>query len=83
MASVQYYQRRRSGLGERFLDRVIETLAKIQAFPQIGRLDEGGFRVFAVKGFPFNVLYKPYPDFLYIAAIAHLGRAHGYWLERT
>ena len=55
--SANSYQGRRSGLGERFLDNVIASLETISTFPQVGKLDQAGYRTFRVKGFPFNICY--------------------------
>ena len=79
--TVKFYQGRRTGLGNRFLENVISTLETISHFPKIGQMDQAGYRVFRVKGFPFNVL-KPYPDYIFIVAVAYQHRKHGYWLDR-
>ena len=36
-----------------------------------------------VKGFPFNVVYRPSETEILIVAIAHQSRQPGYWLARV
>ena len=80
--AAHYYEDRMEGLGDRFMDEVDRTLNTIASFPEIGREDWAGFRVFRVKHFPFNLLYKAFPDHIYILAVAHQRRRQGYWQNR-
>jgi plasmid stabilization system protein ParE len=79
---VDFYQERRMGLGARFFEGVTSTLEHLSAFPEMGRLDLAGYRVFRVSGFPINLLYKAFPSHLFVVAVAHQRRKQGFWLDR-
>jgi len=86
-AAVSWYDERRPGLGEEFFVATDETFRLIRQFPEIGkRAPEvhrtSSVRKIAVEGFPYWVVYQELPALLYVVAIAHFRRRHGYWRYR-
>jgi hypothetical protein len=49
-------------LGTRFLDAVEECVPQIVAHPEIGPIVEEPIRGLLLRGFPFSVFYRLYPD---------------------
>jgi hypothetical protein len=81
-AAAAYYEGRERGLGDQFLDEVEEGLQKIQQFPRLWPVYEGEYRRYLLKRFPFGLMYRIDPEQIFIIAIAHLHRRHGYWKSR-
>jgi toxin ParE1/3/4 len=82
--AAEHYEDRRSGLGVRFLGCVAHTAARIDQFPGIGapwRAGHEEVRRFAVRGFPYFLIYITEPV-VTIVAVAHAKRRPGYWMDR-
>jgi plasmid stabilization system protein ParE len=80
--SARFYERRRTYLGEAFLDRIEESLAQIQTNPDWGRAGKLRSRSWKVLRFPFRIIYLEQPDRIWIVAVAHLSRKPDYWSTR-
>ncbi|HEV3456441.1 MAG TPA: type II toxin-antitoxin system RelE/ParE family toxin [Thermoanaerobaculia bacterium] len=85
--AARWYEERRSGLGQRFLDAVASTLDRIVLYPAAGApvpyvAIELAVRQAPVNRFPYHVVYLEMPEELRILAVAHDRRRPGYWLER-
>lgn len=81
------YEEQRPGLGERFLQEIAVTTARIRQFPRAGapvkRVPAGlGARQAPIKGFPYHVVYLEKENEIRVLAIAHYRRRPGYWRER-
>lgn len=37
----------------------------------------------SVERFPFSIVYVPFDEVLFVAAVAHMSRKPGYWLRRV
>jgi len=81
--SVEFYDTRLDGLGLRFLAAVEGTVEGISADPEAGAPVAGGFRKRIVLGFPYNIIYRVWEDYIYLVAVAHHHRRPGYWRERA
>ena len=81
--SIDFYEVRFEGLGLRFLAAVEETTKRIVAYPEAGAPLAGEFRKRIVQGFPFNMIYHVWEDYIYVVAVAHHHRRPGYWRERA
>jgi len=77
--AVRWYEARRAGLGGEFFDTVAETLARIEANPEIGTTisADGQTRRALLVKFPYQVVYRLRPTEIVIVAIAHLKRRPG------
>ena len=80
--SVSFYEARYAGLGLRFLAAVETTTGRIEEQPDAGSPLEGGYRKWIVAGFPFNVIYRVWDDYVYLVAVAHHRRRPDYWRDR-
>ena len=85
-ATAAWYERRRPGLGDRFLDGVEATIQRIREAPLAGALIPLRRLTISVRrqpvpGFPFIVAYVVEPA-LVVVAIAHTSRRPGYWRAR-
>jgi len=81
--SVEFYEARLDGLGLRFLSAVEQTAERISAHPEAGAPVGGEFRKRIVPGFPYNIIYRVWEDYIYLVAIAHQHRRPGYWRDRS
>lgn len=79
--SVEFYETRLYGLGFRFLSAVEQTAERISAHPEAGASLAREFRKRIVPGFPYNIIYRVWEDYIYLVAVAHHRRRPGYWRE--
>jgi plasmid stabilization system protein ParE len=77
-----WYRQRDPVLGTRFLDAVEECVAQIVAHPQIGPIVEEPIRRLLLRGFPFSVFYRLYPDEAVVIACVHGARSPQVWRRR-
>ena len=81
--SFYFYEVRLDGLGLRFLSAVEQTVQRISTHPDAGAPLAGEFRKRIVPGFPYNIIYRVWEDYIYLVAVAHHSRRPGYWRERA
>ena len=81
--SIEFYGARLEGLAVRFLAAVEQTTERIIAHAEAGATLTGEFRKRIVQGFPFNVIYRVWEDYIYLVAVAHHHRRPSYWRERA
>ena len=81
--AFNFYDERLDGLGLRFLLSVEQTADRITIHPEAGAPLAGEFRKRIVSGFPYNIIYRVWEDYIYLIAVAHHRRRPGYWRERT
>ncbi len=81
-SSVEFYDARLDGLGLRFLAAVEKTTERISDGPDAGAPLQGGYRKRVVSGFPYNIIYRVWEDYVYVVAVAHQHRHPGYWRQR-
>jgi ParE toxin of type II toxin-antitoxin system, parDE len=80
-AEVYYYDRKESGLGDRFYREVIGCFDWISENPTVARLRENYRRV-NLKVFPFYVAYVVEEDLIWVLAVAQANQMPGYWMHR-
>ena len=81
-AAAAFYQDKRPGLAQHFLDSLEHALHRIQRHPQAYRQIEDDIRKCRVPHFPYGVIYRVRSGFIEIIAVMHLRRSPGYWKER-
>ena len=81
--SFYFYEARLDGLGMRFLSAVEQTVQRISTHPDAGAPLAGEFRKRTVPGFPYNIIYRVWEDYIYLVAVAHHSRRPGYWRQRA
>ncbi|MGH7823986.1 MAG: type II toxin-antitoxin system RelE/ParE family toxin [Candidatus Binatia bacterium] len=81
--AVEFYEARLDGLGLRFLSAIEPTVERISDHPEAGAPLGAEFRKRIVSGFPYNIIYRVWEDYIYLVAVAHQHRRPGYWRDRT
>jgi plasmid stabilization system protein ParE len=81
--SFEFYEARLGGLGLRFLSAVEQTVERISTHPETGAPLASEFRKRIVSGFPYNIIYRVWEDYIYLVAVAHHHRRPGYWRDRS
>jgi hypothetical protein len=74
-SAAAWYENRREGLGSEFLDRVGETLAKIEMNPDGYAVGYRGLRRANLDQFPYGLWFFVKPDNSLVVACLH-GRRH-------
>ena len=81
--AMDWYDEKRTGLGNELMSEVQEALRKLVNNPAIGaRYRNGPTRFYRLDRFPYVIYYEEFPDRLWIKAIAHGRRRQGYWSRR-
>ncbi|MBK7380906.1 MAG: type II toxin-antitoxin system RelE/ParE family toxin [Ignavibacteriales bacterium] len=80
--AIEYYDLQVKGLGQRFLDEVLETIEIIKAFPSSWIQNTINTRKASLRKFPYNLIYSILNNKIYIIAIAHQNRLPEYWIDR-
>jgi toxin ParE2 len=81
--AVEFYEGRLDGLGFRFLLAVEQTAERIVVHPEAGAPLGSEFRKRIVPGFPYNIIYRVWEDYIFLVAVAHQHRRPGYWRSRS
>jgi plasmid stabilization system protein ParE len=81
-AAVAWYAERSVRAAERFIEELTSTLAMIAEAPHQWTRFEGNTRRVVLRHYPFVVIYRAFPDFIEILAVAHGRRRPGYWRDR-
>jgi toxin ParE1/3/4 len=74
--------RRKSGLGARFRDEVVEAVERIVSNPELPRLRTKGYRRVNLRAFPHYIAYVIRGEVIWIVAIAHGHRRPEFWIDR-
>ena len=78
----QYYNKRQTGLGERF-KAVAQASARLVAErPLSWQRERGPVRRCLIRGFPYKLLYVVRDHEVVVIAVAHTHRKPAYWLDR-
>jgi plasmid stabilization system protein ParE len=88
MAAAEWYDVRRGGLGDRFLDEVGFVLQAIESrpasFPQLAdTTPDLEIRRALLPRFPYALVFLELTDEIRIVAVAHAKREPNYWLNRV
>lgn len=80
--AAHYYDRRRPGLGDEFLDEIAFVVGRIKDKPLAIAPFENGMRARLLGRFPYAIVYRAGSGFAFIVAVAHNARRPGYWRRR-
>jgi plasmid stabilization system protein ParE len=80
--AFRWYEQRRRGLGEKFLQTVQETLSAIEANPQQYARVRGEIRRAVIRRFPYAILYLAEPDAAVVLGCFHSKRDPRRWHSR-
>ena len=76
------YERKREGLGFRFIRAVEQSTQRIADHPEVGAQLGRKDRRWIVFHFPFTVIYRSEQENVLVLAIMHQHRKPGYWKWR-
>lgn len=80
--AAEYYDRIDPSLGDRFIDEIERTLARIIRFPYSGSTLSPRTRRIRLSGFPYGIIYRVTSEGILVLAVMHLQRKPGYWRDR-
>jgi plasmid stabilization system protein ParE len=80
--AIDWYEKRRKGLGADFLRAFETTMATIERNPYQYQLTEGVVRRAALRRFPYSVMYVVSDQELLVVACFHGRRNPARWRER-
>jgi plasmid stabilization system protein ParE len=80
--AVDWYERCQPGLGTEFVREFASAVATVAESPEAWRLIDRDRRAFAVKRFPYRIIYVVRAGGVLVIAVAHTSRRQGYWAAR-
>ncbi len=80
--AIDYYESKRSGLGNDFRSELDAALSRIRQNPQRFAVADAGIRICLLHRFPFSVYFEELSDQVWVAAVGHQSRRPGYWMYR-
>ncbi len=82
-----WYDQKKPGLGDEFMDELSEALDQVLAhplrFPVMHVVKGREFRRFLLSRFPYAIVYESNGYLIHVFAVAHGARKPGYWAHRT
>ncbi len=82
IASIDYYETSRPGLGYEFAEIIFTAIKDISDAPKTWPVFYMDIRRRLIHRFPFAVLYTDEGSLIYILAVMHLSRDPFYWQAR-
>jgi toxin ParE1/3/4 len=81
--AVDWYERRRRGLGSRFFAQVQAAFNRIAANPQMHAPVYGPVRKARVPRYPYIVVYREEPGEVVVISVFHTSRDPSIWQSRA
>ena len=81
--AMWWYEDRRAGLGDEFLQAIFDAEAQIAEAPLRWAEVAPGFRKLNAQRFPYGLIYHLVRGEVEIVAVMHLSRRPGYWRVRV
>jgi plasmid stabilization system protein ParE len=81
--AFDWYERRQTGLGDRFAEAVRKTIDFIAAFPRIGTVKYRDVRQRLVPRFPYVIVYREVGGMIQIVSVFHTSRDPRTWQARV
>ncbi len=69
--AIEYYNFQVKGLGNKFLDEVLETIELILRFPELWSIYTESTRKAVLRKFPYYLIYYILNNKIFIIAVAH------------
>jgi toxin ParE1/3/4 len=76
-AARDWYDEKRAGLGDEFLDAVAVAVSELQRDPDLHRLYYRNFRRVLLRRFPYKIFYQVLGERIVIFRILHAKQEHG------
>jgi len=89
LRELRWYENESAGLGNRLWRDIQGRLEVISMFPGIGervrrrRNMRGTIRRFPLRNFPFLLIYREFPEYVELVALAHTSKDPTYWHSRV
>jgi toxin ParE1/3/4 len=81
--AIEYYERKKRGLGFDLADKVSDAFQRIQLNPGFyPHHNQTRIQKYFVRRFPYTVFYAEFDDHIAIVAVAHQKRRPDYWRFR-
>jgi plasmid stabilization system protein ParE len=80
--AYEWYEQQKSGLGERFLERVEECLRAIGRNPKAFRPVLRDARRAIVKQFPYVIFYRIEAEAIFVYSVFHTSQDPQKWMDR-
>jgi plasmid stabilization system protein ParE len=77
-----FYEGKKEGLGEEFLQEFQKTVQRILDFPEAWSKAGKRGRICPTSRFPYAIVYLAEADKIVIVAVAHQKQRPGYWKKR-
>ena len=81
--AFDWYERRQTGLGDRFAEAVRRTIDFVTAFPRIGTVKYRDVRQRLVLRFPYVIVYREVGGTIQIVSVFHTSRDPRTWQSRA
>lgn len=75
-AARDWYERKRPGLGEEFLDEVTLAMFELERAPEVPRLYFRKFRRLRLRRFPYKLFYQMEDRAVIVFRVLHAHQAH-------
>lgn len=75
-AARDWYEHRRLGLGDEFLDEVTLAMLELERTPELPRLYFRKFRRVRLRRFPYKLFYQVEDDVVIVFRVLHAHQAH-------
>ena len=76
-AARDWYELKRRGLGDEFLDEVTLTMLELERSPELPRLYFRKFRRLRLPRFPYKLFYQVHGERVIVFRMLHAHQAHG------
>jgi hypothetical protein len=80
--AIDYYNYESPGLGDAFLNEVLNALDRIGEFSEAWQRSSKRTRRCQTRRFPYGIIYQIRDNEILVIAVAHLHRKPGYWEDR-
>jgi len=80
--AAEHYLNMDPDAAQRFFEELDRVSDLIQRNPGVGRPAERDTHMFPLHRFPYDVVYRIYPDEILIVAVAHHRRDRSFWVSR-
>lgn len=78
-----WYEEQRSGLGQEFLDEILQCMQRVTEHPELYSMLYRNTRRALARRFPFGVFYRVEERFIVVVAVMHGSRDLQRWKQRT
>ena len=82
VAACEWYNEKRLGFGDRFLDSATVAARFVAEHPEAYQVLHRGVRRAPLRGFPYGLLYRVHADVIIVVGVFHARRDPKAWRHR-